>query len=445
MTTAYEQLTGLVADSTCYEIPRAELEALWFRAASERLAQQRERIPVLGRLAEEQGIDEIRSYDDLVPLLFAHSTYKSYPESLVAKGQWPLMNRWLDTVSSMRLTEVDVTGVTDQEGWVERLDDAGCVILVSSGTTGKSSFLPATRADSDFSLRALISSFGEQRGIRPNQDRAVFVLGPKSGPHRSALHFRAIAEAFGRPDARFFLTDEPLRVSDLRRAADLRRRMVAGTALPSEISDLERRTAANQELMAERLDALIDELLAHRAEPMVVGGFWAQYWTIVERARARGIQPGEFHPETIITGGGGTKGADLPPDHETQILEFFGIPRANVQSGYGMSELSSAASEVDGRYRPPPWVIPLVLDDTGEKLLPLDGAAVEGRFAFFDVALDGRWGGVVTGDRITADLTTPNLSVVPGSIVRYSATAGGDDRLTCAGTIDAYVRGAMGT
>jgi hypothetical protein len=32
---------------------------------------------------------------------------------------------------------------------------------------------------------------------------------------------------------------------------------------------------------------------------------------------------------------------------------------------------------------------------------------------------------------------------VPGSIERYSILEGGDDKLTCAGTIDAYVRGVM--
>lgn len=438
------KLTDLVAQQGIYDIPRADLEPLWLEAANERLAQQRERIPVLARLADEKGITEIRSLDDLVPLLFAHSNYKSYPESLVANGRWALMNRWLDTLSSVRIADVDLEGVTDQDEWIERLAAAGCVVLVTSGTSGKSSFLPATQDDSDFSLRALVSAFGTQRGIEPKQDRAVFVLGPKYGPHRSALHFRTLAEAFGRPDARFFLTEDPLRATDLSRAADLRRRIAAGTALPSEIAELERQTAENQREMAERLDAMIDRILAHRREPMIIAGFWAQYWTIMERAKARGLTSAEFHPETIITGGGGTKGADMPPDYEEQILGFFGIPRSNVQSGYGMSELASACYEIGGRYRIAPWVVPLVLDDSGEELLPLEGDRVEGRFAFLDLAIDGRWGGVITGDRVTVDLTTPNLSVLPGSIVRYSVAQGGDDRLTCAGTIDAFVRGVMG-
>jgi hypothetical protein len=145
----------------------------------------------------------------------------------------------------------------------------------------------------------------------------------------------------------------------------------------------------------------------------------------------------------VITGGGGTKGADLPDDYEQQILDFFGLTRANVQLGYGMSELSAGCPMVDDRYRPMPWVIPLILDDAGEALLHADDGLVEGRFAFFDVSIDGRWGGVVTGDRVVADFSTPNVSVVHGSVVRYSELEGGDDKLTCAGTVDAYVRGVM--
>jgi hypothetical protein len=93
-------------------------------------------------------------------------------------------------------------------------------------------------------------------------------------------------------------------------------------------------------------------------------------------------------------------------------------------------------------------VIPLLLDDAGEVLLDGDAASngnglVEGRFAFFDVSIDGRWGGVVTGDRVVSDFSTPNVSIVHGSVVRYSELEGGDDKLTCAGTVDAYVRGVM--
>src|SRR3954463_8874636 len=86
VSSAFEKLVSHVEDPKFFELTRAELEPLWLEAANERLAQQRERIPYLGRLAEERGIDAIHSFDDLVPLLFAHSDYKSYPESLISRG-----------------------------------------------------------------------------------------------------------------------------------------------------------------------------------------------------------------------------------------------------------------------------------------------------------------------------------------------------------------------
>ena len=141
--------------------------------------------------------------------------------------------------------------------------------------------------------------------------------------------------------------------------------------------------------------------------------------------------------------GAGTKGADLPPDYLQQILGFFGMDPADLPNAYGMSELAAPLAGIDGAYRPPPWVVPLLLDDSGQILIDRDRGNAEGRFAFLDLAIGGRWGGVITGDRVTADFSTPNFSIALDSISRYGTAEGGDDRLTCAGTIDTYVRGIM--
>ena len=443
MSTAYEELVAL-SDVAPDDWPvRAELEPLWLQAANERLAQQRETIPVLKKLADEVGLDRIERLDDLIPLLFAHSNYKSYPEIFIAKGRWDLMNKWIDTLSTMEVAGTDVDGVADQDGWVDRLHTVGQKAYVTSGTTGKNSFLPQTQSDEDLSLKMLIQSTRRQPLFAGGERRPIFIFGPKHGYHRAALHFRTLVETFGRPDASYFLTEEPLRIAEITRMGDLRKRIAEGTAMPSEIAAFERETAAKQEANAARLDELMDALIEHRHEPMYVVGFWAQYWLIVERARARGVPAGEFHPETVITGGGGTKGAVMPSDYEEQILQFFGISPDHVTGGYGMSEVSTALGEVDGRYRPAPWVVPLLLDDTGEKRIDQEAGQADGRFAFFDASLEGRWGGVITGDHVTVDFATGMPTVVAGSIERYSALAGGDDKLTCAGTIDSYVRGVM--
>ena len=97
-----------------------------------------------------------------------------------------------------------------------------------------------------------------------------------------------------------------------------------------------------------------------------------------------------------------------------------------------------------GRYHLPPWLVCLPLNRAGDELLPIDRGEVEGRAAFFDLSLSGRWGGVISGDRIEVDFgpctcgaQTPSIR---DNIGRY-ADIEGDDKIGCAGTIDAYVRG----
>jgi len=99
-----------------------------------------------------------------------------------------------------------------------------------------------------------------------------------------------------------------------------------------------------------------------------------------------------------------------------------------------------------GRYHAPPWVKMLTLDQEGENLLsPVDGK-VEGRFGFLDFLVQGRWGGVITGDKVKADFSpcacgrkSPGVT----KIERYADLAGGDDKLSCAGTMASYIRGEI--
>ena len=78
-------------------------------AIDAKFQERRRQVPVLHQRAEAEGITAITSREDMVPLLFPHTTYKSYPESLIAKGRWSSMNRWIDSLSTHRVTEVDVT------------------------------------------------------------------------------------------------------------------------------------------------------------------------------------------------------------------------------------------------------------------------------------------------------------------------------------------------
>ena len=142
------------------------------------------------------------------------------------------------------------------------------------------------------------------------------------------------------------------------------------------------------------------------------------------------------------------KGIALPPDYQAQVDRFYGdVVRT---SGYGMTEMAQMTVRCEARrYHRAPGLIALVLDGPGERLLTeadaVDGK-VEGRFAFLDLSFEGRWGGMISGDRVTMDFGRcpcgRNGPTILETITRW-APPGQDDHIGCAGTIDAYVRGAL--
>ena len=228
---------------------RADLEPLWLAAANERLAQQRERIPVLGRLADELGIDRDPQRSTTSSRCSSRTrTTSRIPTAFIAKGRWDLMNQWLDTLSSMRVDDVDVEGVDDQDEWIERLHAAGHMVFVTSGTSGKNSFLPA-----DAVRRGLLAEDADpmihvsaSRSFADGQRRPIFILGPKYGHHRVALYFRTSPR---RSDVPTPASSSPRSRCGSRRSAAWATSGSAsptGTAMPSEIAAFERETATHQ-------------------------------------------------------------------------------------------------------------------------------------------------------------------------------------------------------
>src|ERR1700737_4317020 len=173
MTPIRRQLLDLILQPDAYDQPATRIRPLQLEAARELFAQRREQIPVLRRRADESGVTEIRSFADLVPLLFSHTVYKSYPAAFVEQGRWPRLSQWLKTLSVEDPTSVDVSGVTNVDEWIAALGAAGHLILATSGSSGKCSFLNATRSDFDLKTRHFAPPLGWPRP-NPNRDRAVF-------------------------------------------------------------------------------------------------------------------------------------------------------------------------------------------------------------------------------------------------------------------------------
>ncbi|UXX91458.1 hypothetical protein N7U49_02110 [Streptomyces sp. AD2-2] len=79
MSSAREQIRAMARSGDTFDQPARRLRELQLEAAREAFAAHRERIPLLRTRADECGIREIERPDDLVPLLFSHTSYKSYP------------------------------------------------------------------------------------------------------------------------------------------------------------------------------------------------------------------------------------------------------------------------------------------------------------------------------------------------------------------------------
>lgn len=448
---AVEELLQLVDDPDPFRNAPQDLQELQLEAARERFAEARERIAILDRRATDTGVDEIACREDVLPLLFAHTNYKSYPDAFVDKGQWAMMNRWLGTLSSREI-DVDVEGIGDVDDWIDRLQAGGHHVVVTSGTSGKSSFMNRTLADKQrFTTSYIHASNWAVPHVEPARDRHVFGLLPRTGTYIMCDVYRSyFEEHLGRPETVHYLSTDPLRAMQSIAAGRMRRAIAAGTTGPAEIAEFERAVEVTRARMEEQLAALVELLLEHRHEPITVSGQWATLYRVVQAARARGIRDADFHPDTIVSCGGGVKGAALPVDFREQLRSFFGVPEQNWRFTYGMSEVTGISpwSHVNEAYVMPPWVIPLVLDKTGDRLLAPEDGVVEGRLAILDLTMEGRWGGVISGDKVVLDFNpTPDGIVTPKvrSVARYEELEEGEDKLTCAGTIETYVRGTIGS
>lgn len=439
---------SLVPDKAFTMTP-AELDPLRLAAAQELFEMRIKQIPLLKKRAEDAGIERINAFADLVPLLFAHTVYKSYPQALFDKGRWPAMIQWMQTLAVSDLSNVDLNDIRDVDDFVERLWAAGHAVLTTSGSSGKVSFLVHTMQDRELKTRHIKHSqawpFAEA-----GPGRTVFWFGPMRGRNSAvelAISNEENWQCVGKTRA---LDQRPLLISEVSRSAAMRKKLADGVATPEEIQLFESEQREKGEASTRELAALIDEMLDRRHEPLFIYSGWAQQLMVRDRARERGIPDGDFHPDTILMAAGGVKGLALPDDYREQVYSFYG-PGIVKLGVYGMTEMAHLMPRCEAsRYHVPPGLILLMLDQTGDRLLgeedEVDGK-VTGRVGFLDLLYEGRWGGLITGDKATLDRSgqCPCGRAGPtilDTVARYSQL-GEDDHIGCAGTIDSYVRAGL--
>src|SRR5687768_9950697 len=120
-----------------------DLRDLQLTAMNVRLREARGSIEMVRRATERERVDQIDDFDDMVPLLFSHSIYKSYPSSFLDKRRFDLLTRWLDRLTSFDISGLDVSGCEDIDQWIDAIDaQTPLQPITSSGTTGTLSIIP---------------------------------------------------------------------------------------------------------------------------------------------------------------------------------------------------------------------------------------------------------------------------------------------------------------
>jgi hypothetical protein len=433
-------------------LPAEELGVLQLAALRMRLSALRDAIPVLTTMADETGIRELTCVDDVVPLLFQHSVYKSYPQVLLVKNRFSELTRWLDRLTTHDLSGIDVSDCDSIDSWLDVLDDQTELrVAHTSGTAGAMSFLPRAQNEWDQMFSAVRSGLfqysdptgagGRHEGeffnlIWPlyRHGRSAIMRAPQMGlPHLLGSEERLHALRPGRMSSDSMFLAGRLRAAAARGEAD---ELEINPALRARKDQFEREQREMAQTMPVFIDDIVDKL---RGERIWVLATWNVLYSIAQAGLDKGLSR-LFAPDSLVSTGGGAKGAVVPDDWEDVVREFTGVD--HIQHMYVMSEITALNKMCEhGRYHFEPWIIPFVLDPADGRPLPREGEQT-GRAAVFDVLPSSYWGGFISGDEVTASFercecgrTTTHLA---RRIERYSQKQGGDDKITCLASEEAH-------
>ncbi len=431
-------------------VPRGTLEELQTEALSIRFEQQKDRIPALSKLADAQGITRIGEFNEVLPVCFEHTIFKSYPSFLLEKGQFDKLTTWLNRLTAHDLSKVDASGCKSIDAWLNLLcAETELDPIATSGTGGTMSFAPRDKSDwrtqvlgglriqmlQEFGVPSTAADLNEKLHVfwptHADGHTSMFRTGHYARKFMAMEcddHFHPVYNSPGDTDVMFL-------------AARLRSAQARGdnrvNVLPSllerraELEAIERDRPAKTAEWLESMTSLSDKRV-------FVMGPWMLLYDFAKKGLAAGKKC-NFAPNSVFQTGGGGKGMVVPDDWADVTGRFF---NSRFKWVYGFNELTALSVKCEhGRYHIPPWAIPLILDPETSKPLPRNGVQV-GRAAFFDVAINGVWGGIISGDKVEIDWnpcpcgrTSAHLS---DQIVNISEEKGGSDKITCAATPEAH-------
>jgi len=432
---SYEELFSFEQD----EIDKFQLAGL-----QKRFAELRPQLPPLDILADDNRIENINSIDEIVPLLFPHTEYKSYPLSLIDNGQFDHLNYWLNDFTTHDLTDLELGDCESLDDWLSIVEEQTPVRVVSSsGTSGKISFLPRSTVEERCILKQFelgYAKFGDEVGL-PNPYGPdvyhVIVAQRKGRINMCRSADIRVRYGFGGDESHVLtmggeLSSDVLWMSGRMKKAQLEstveqlKETPAWKRLQAKLESVQASTTADRE-------AFFKEMLVKlKGKSVAMAAGYVFYWEILECSRKYGLEIAFAEDSCLCTAGGAKGMGNLTEEQVAQVREAF----PNLTDLYGMSEITALSKQCpEGHYHMPPSVVPFVLDPATGAPYPRSGTQT-GRLGVFDLWAQTYWAGVITGDEVTMNWDGgcgcgrkgPYLL---SEIGRFSDKTGGDDKITC--------------
>ena len=431
---------------------RQEVEDWQLRSARIRFEQLMPKIAAMKDQADAAGVTRINTFEDLVPLLFNHTVYKSYPMSVLENNRFDLLTRWLQRMTVVDLSAVDVSRCTSIDDWMETIEaNTEVQVYHTTGTTGKLSFIPRTTLERDVWNDIYLSAY---QGLRREQG---IKLGGSDGPRMPVIYpsvrkgrymtqrmVKFLSESVApTPDQCYTLSNGTLSADLVSLSGRIRVAQAKGELSRMKLSESQRvamkrymdEQITRPQEMSDFFGRMIEQL---RGQRVFLFGQTSYLVQAAQLGLARGLR-NVFAEKSVGTTGGGAKGVVLPDDWSQLIRDFSGIRHWNMF--FAMTELNGVMPGcAQNRYHLPPWIVPFLLDPESGAVLPRDGRQT-GRFAALDLTAQHYWGGIITGDKVTIEWDHECSCGRKGTylhddIERYAASVTGDDKVTCSATVD---------
>jgi len=435
-----------------FSLDAADADEFRLQAAQKRFADLRDEIPMLNRLADELGIEEIDSIETLAPLLFSHSIYSSYPVSWLEKSDFVRMTKWISNLTSVNLSDVDASECELIEDWLTTMrEDSPLNLNYSATKGGKMSFMPRRKEDWEFYLQMFLNvfePFSDERNWQPLEKGVdqvpLFHPGPKKSGRPLSRLLEVYEEWFGEGLAK---TSVESMDADLMSVSG--RLQEAGKkgdkgklAIHPRVAEMKEQVLLVKDQMPLLQEALINDMAEnYKGQRVIMFGTRNHLFELVEKFERAGLK-GVYAPGSIFLYGGLFSGEE-PENWKKRTQDALGLSPEGMMEVYGMSEILNFFDRCGhGHYHLPASVIPYVLDpDTGDQL-PRSGVQT-GRFAFFDLMADTYWGGFVSGDKVTVNweggcLCGREGAFIEGDVVPLGEAEGGDDKINCSGSTEAH-------